>query len=79
MAGGPPRPGVAARLIALFQSVLMSRVFLSSFSFFLLQKKIKIKKRNSFHLKNNLRYVGVRFSRVKLRWELKSNKFMPKI
>ena len=40
MAGGPPRSGVAARLIALFQSVLMSWVFLSSVRYFFYCKYI---------------------------------------
>jgi hypothetical protein len=66
MAGGPPRAGVAASLIPLFQSVLMSKVFPSSIWFFC-WKKIK---RLPFQLKNNLRYLGVTISRVKLRWEL---------
>jgi hypothetical protein len=65
MAGGLPRPGVAAWawLIALFQSVLMSGVFVFT------AKKYVHKK--TFHLKNNLRYLGVSISRVNLRWELK--------
>jgi len=66
MAGGPPRPGAAARLIPLFQSVLMSLVFLSSVRFFTAKKYMYIK-RHTFHLKNNLRYPGGKYFACKTR------------